>query len=99
MTDASEIRVYFSCPSCKAVYSVTQKRKPGIIGRFTCKLKTVHRWWAPNTVSRTGVDRSTNGRSLKPSAGCVAPRVVGFNGGLRPPRTGPVVRTDAKDLE
>ena len=47
MTDASEIRVYFSCPSCEAVYSATQKRKPGIIGRFTCKLckKTVHRWW------------------------------------------------------
>ena len=47
MTDAIEIRVYFSCPSCEAVYSATQKRKPGIIGRFTCKLckKTVHRWW------------------------------------------------------
>ena len=47
MDEASEIRVYFSCPSCDAVYSATQKRKPNIIGRFTCKLcqKTVHRWW------------------------------------------------------
>jgi hypothetical protein len=47
MTEARNINVYFSCPSCGAVYSATQRRKPGIIGRFTCKLcrKTVHRWW------------------------------------------------------
>lgn len=47
MTDIHEIRVYFSCPSCEAVYSATQKRKAGIIGRFTCRLckKTVLRWW------------------------------------------------------
>jgi transposase-like protein len=43
-----ELRVFFSCPSCKAVYYATQKRKPSaVIGRFTCKScnTTVHRWW------------------------------------------------------
>ena len=41
------LRVYFSCPSCEAIYSATQKRKPSVVARFVCKLcnKTVHRWW------------------------------------------------------
>ena len=42
------LRVFFSCLSCKAVYSAMQKRKPSIYaGRFVCKKckTTVHKWW------------------------------------------------------
>jgi hypothetical protein len=44
----NQIRVYFSCLSCEAIYRATQDRKPSkFVGRFVCKRckTTVHRWW------------------------------------------------------
>jgi hypothetical protein len=49
MMDANKICVYFSCPSCEAIYSATQERKPSkYIGRFVCEgcKTTVHKWWS-----------------------------------------------------
>ena len=48
MTNQTPLRVFFSCPSCEAVYAATQERKPSkYAGRFVCKecKTTVHRWW------------------------------------------------------
>ena len=58
MDEASEIRVYFSCPWCEAVYSATQKRKPGAASLANYARKRCIGGGALNTVSRTGVDRS-----------------------------------------